>query len=257
MRDSDSLRFACPGCGQHIECTAVWAGVELDCPACMKRIRAPFPVMAAIANSAPVLPLAPASSSSPPTGRSSYASIHSDGNPRPVRGITSSRRDNAEELRQNHLSHEAHVKAVGFLYIVAGCLFGISGCTVAFDPETSRRHQFAPLYGLLGLTFALTLISTGMGLRKLRPWSRTLSGVIAGVGLLIFPVGTLVNGLVLYLLFSDKGSMVFSDLYRRVIAATPHLKYRTPILIWILLGLVLLLFIAGAFYAAFSGSHGR
>lgn len=246
MSDPDSLRFACPACGQHIEATMSWAGVELDCPACMKRIRAPFPVASAIPHAVP--------GGAEAVARSSHTGIqYPVSNPRAPRGIASSGRDNAEELRQNHLSREAHVKALGFAYIVLGCLFGISGCTVAFDQDRTRRHQPALLYGILG--FALLLISTGIGLRKLRPWSQIVSGVISGIGLLVFPVGTLINGFILYLLFSEKGSMIFSDLYRRVIAATPHIKYRTPIILWIVLGLVILLFVAGAFYAAFSGFH--
>jgi hypothetical protein len=34
---------------------------------------------------------------------------------------------------------------------------------------------------------------------------------------------------------------VFSEEYQRVIAETPHIKYRTSIVVWILLGLLLLL----------------
>ncbi len=60
MSDSEPLRFACPTCGQHIECTTAWAGVELDCPACAKPFRAPSPARAAMP--CPV----PASSRPPP-----------------------------------------------------------------------------------------------------------------------------------------------------------------------------------------------
>ena len=36
--------------------------------------------------------------------------------------------------------------------------------------------------------------------------------------------------------------MVFSDEYKNIIAATPHIKYRTSIIVWIGLIIVLLLF---------------
>ncbi len=183
--------------------------------------------------------------------------MESAGSPRhALRGIVSPRQDNAEELRRNHLSYEAYVKGLGVAYIANGCLFGISGCSVAFDRDTLRRH-LDPLYGVLVLIFGLTLIWTGFGLRKLRPWARILPAIISGTALLAFPAGTLVGGSILYLLFSKKGSMVFSDLYRRAIAATPYMKYRTPIILWILLGLVILLFVVGVFYAAFSGFRRR
>ena len=44
-----------------------------------------------------------------------------------------------------------------------------------------------------------------------------------------FPIGTLINGYVLYLLLSQKGRTIFTDAYRRVVTETPHVKYRTPI----------------------------
>ena len=43
--------------------------------------------------------------------------------------------------------------------------------------------------------------------------------------------------------------MVFSDEYRAVIEQTPHIKYRTSIIVWIVLGLLLLLIAIGIFGA--------
>ncbi|HEY5911798.1 MAG TPA: hypothetical protein VJA21_14445 [Verrucomicrobiae bacterium] len=261
MNDSESLRFACPLCGQHIECTAAWAGVELDCPACAQRIRAPLPAIAVMPQAAPVsaASLALTESFGPGRTQTGPRGFHGQtggvGNePLTARTTLSCRQEHAEELRQTHLSREAHVKGFGLLYIVAGCIFGISGCSVAFDPERSRRYEYVPFYAL---ALALLFLSTGMGLRKLRPWSRIVSGVISGFGLLVFPFGTLINGLVLYMLFSQKGAMVFSERYQRAIAVTPNLKYRTPIILWILLGIVLLLFIVAVFYAGYSGFRRR
>jgi hypothetical protein len=95
-----------------------------------------------------------------------------------------------------------------------------------------------------------------MGLRKLRPWSRIASGIFSGFGLLGFPLGTLLSGCILYLFFPKKDSTVFSESYQRVIAATPHLEYRTPLYVWILLGIFLLL-VVWAFVPVLSGPHGR
>jgi hypothetical protein len=53
MNNSEPLRFGCPACGQHIECSPAWAGVELDCPTCAKRVRAPLPVAMAMPQEAP------------------------------------------------------------------------------------------------------------------------------------------------------------------------------------------------------------
>ena len=42
-------------------------------------------------------------------------------------------------------------------------------------------------------------------------------------------------------LFSAKGKMVFSEEYKGVIAETPHIKYRSSIVTWILLGLLVII----------------
>lgn len=45
--------------------------------------------------------------------------------------------------------------------------------------------------------------------------------------------------------------MVFSDEYQAVIRQTPHIKYRTSVVVWILFGLLLLLVSLGIFAAMF------
>jgi hypothetical protein len=50
--------------------------------------------------------------------------------------------------------------------------------------------------------------------------------------------------------------MVFSESYREAIAVTPHIKYRTPLYIWVLLGIVLIL-AAWFFVAVLAGPRGR
>jgi hypothetical protein len=76
---------------------------------------------------------------------------------------------------------------------------------------------------------------------------------LSGVGLLGFPVGTLINGYILFLLFGRKGKTVFSEEYQVVIEQTPHIKYRTPLVVWILLGLVLFVIGAGLIAALIGG----
>ncbi|HKB60455.1 MAG TPA: hypothetical protein VKC56_10480, partial [Gallionellaceae bacterium] len=68
---------------------------------------------------------------------------------------------------------------------------------------------------------------------------RIVAGVLAGLGLLGFPFGTVISAFILYLLFSKKGAMVFSDEYKQVIADTPDIKYRTSIIVWIFLALLI------------------
>ena len=65
--------------------------------------------------------------------------------------------------------------------------------------------------------------------------------VLSAIGLLGFPIGTLISAYFLYLLVSEKGKVVFSDEYKEVIRKTPHIRYKTSIVVWIFLGLLLLL----------------
>jgi hypothetical protein len=89
------------------------------------------------------------------------------------------------------------------------------------------------------------MFAAGWGVRSFRRWGRVVGCVLSGIGLLGFPIGTLINAYILYLFLSKKGRTVFSPEYQDVIAATPHVKYRTSIIVWILLALVGALVVVG------------
>ncbi len=65
---------------------------------------------------------------------------------------------------------------------------------------------------LLGAVFFLL----GRGLRRLRRGVRGPTIALAGLGLLGFPLGTLINGYILWLMLSKKGQLVFSPEYAAV-----------------------------------------
>lgn len=156
-----------------------------------------------------------------------------------------------EQIRHEYLSHEASVRSVGILYYLGAFFLGIGSLsTVAFfllpvllssgDSQMGSPDNLAfaivipaillALYGLLTVLFFFT----ARGLRRLQPWSRISSGILSGLGLLQFPIGTLINVYILYLLLSPKGGMVFSPEYREIIARTPHIKCKTSLLVKIL-----------------------
>ena len=102
----------------------------------------------------------------------------------------------------------------------------------------------------------------GLGIRKLNPGARIVAGVLTGLsivialfGLPMSVVGLLINTYILNLLFSKKGAMVFSAPYKDIIAATPHVKYKTSIIVWIVLGIFVLVIVGGAIAVFFSASH--
>ena len=144
----------------------------------------------------------------------------------------------AEEIRREYLKHEASVKSIGLLYYLASIMFLIIGGGF-LSAASSQPGEFGVI-GAIFLAFGMGQIAVGAGLRRLKKWARVPTGILSGLGLLGFPVGTLINGYILYLVFSRKGRMVFSEEYRAIIEQTPHIKYRTSIVVWILLGLLLL-----------------
>jgi len=151
----------------------------------------------------------------------------------------------AEGIRKAHLRHEASVQSVGLLYYLGSVLFVCVGTAMIVRIFSTGRSPRA--LGAAVASFAVFLALgagqfwVGIGLRRLRKWARIPTGIFSGLGLLWFPLGTIINAYVLYLIFSQKGKMVFSDEYQAVIRQTPHIKYRTSIVVWILFGLLVLL----------------
>jgi len=157
-----------------------------------------------------------------------------------VADISSGADPHADAIRQEHIKHETSVRSVGTLYYLGSFMMligGISLLTVGFMGEqTQLGFVVGPIYLVLG---ALSLV-LARGIRQLKPWARTTSIVLSAIGLLGFPIGTLINGYILYLMLSAKGKRVFEPDYPEIIAATPHIKYRTSIVVWVVLAVLLI-----------------
>lgn len=150
--------------------------------------------------------------------------------------------DTAENIRAAHLSHEASVKSIGLLYYLSAFLLPciVLGAALSPDGTDAVGWALAAVFLALGVVYFII----GRWLRALDAKARTSATVLACIGLLAVPIGTLINGYILYLIHSQKGKMVFSEYYRAVIETTPAMKYKTPLLVWIFVGL--LLFIVAA-----------
>lgn len=179
-------------------------------------------------------------------------------NPYAAAPISSGSSD-AEQVRELHLSHEASVKSIAVLYLL-GSLFGllasIGWIMAGLDSQVGgRAAEMAPILltlGLIGIVLSIAQIVVAIGIRKLASWSRIPCVVLSVIGLLAFPLGTLINGYIIYLMLCAKGKMVFSPEYKNVIQQTPHMKYKTSIVIWIFLGLLIALFALGIGVALFA-----
>lgn len=147
-----------------------------------------------------------------------------------------------EAIRKKHLNQEATIKSVGTLYYLG--FFALCGAAFAsFNGLIEKEVNpwvMGSIYGVLGILQFLV----AYGLRRLKPWSRWPAVAFSCLGLLAFPVGTLINGVILANLLGAKGKLVFSDDYKRITAATPHIKYKSSILVILLAVILLLVLIA-------------
>ena len=145
-------------------------------------------------------------------------------------------------IRQAHLHTEVSIKGVGSLYMVGAVLSLVPAALVVSAMFAAKSINVYLIISLImPFVIAALLGASGFGLRRLTPWSRIIATVGSVVGLIGFPIGTIICGYILYLLWGEKGRVVFSPAYVEVIAATPHLKYKTSIVVLILLGLLGLL----------------
>jgi hypothetical protein len=171
----------------------------------------------------------------------------------------------AEVIRREHIKHEASVKGIGALYYIGSLFLLIGGCTLLITglsagnagPVEVGMMVLFPLLGILGFW-------VGYGLRKLSSAARVVAGVLTGINLALSIFGLpksviaiLINTYILNLLFSKKGAMVFSAPYKEVIAATPHIKYKTSIVVWIVLGIFVLAILIGVGFVVFGTASRR
>ena len=155
----------------------------------------------------------------------------------------------SEAIRKRYLNHEASVQAIGSLYLL-GSVFSV-GIGVA------RLLGFGDPAGTMLLSAFLIAFGAAEGwigwyLRKLDPRSKIAAIMLAAIGLFAFPIGTIINAYVLYLLVSVKGKYVFSPEYRAVITATPHIRYKMSFVVWGFIWLVIALLLLGVIAAMYA-----
>lgn len=155
----------------------------------------------------------------------------------------------AEEIRKQHIRHEASVKSIGLLYFLSGVLTILMGVIlVALGQHINISFRIACAVIFVALGFFQLLV--GIGIRALKSWSRLPVGILSGISLLAFPIGTIIHGYFLYLIFCKKGSMVLSPQYQEIIAATPNFKHQTSPVMWLYFVIFIVLF-GFMSYAAF------
>jgi hypothetical protein len=112
-----------------------------------------------------------------------------------------------------------------------------TGLALVEDPTEPMLRPLGAFYLVLGVVSVVV----AWGVRRLRKWAAGASIVLSAISLLGFPFGTLISAYILYLLLSAKGRRIFAADYADIVAATPHVKYRTSIAVWIALGAIVLM----------------
>ena len=157
------------------------------------------------------------------------------------------------EVREQHLKHEASIKAIGFVCLLCGVLLLGSFAFVSIETIAAGTLAESPAMKLLfEVAFGFLQVISGVGLRQLQGWSRIPAAIVAAVSMVYLPIGTIFGIYILYLIFTPKGSKVLSAEYRQIVALTPDLRYRTPRWFWICILVVMLILIASVAFVFFA-----
>lgn len=163
----------------------------------------------------------------------------------------------AEEIRREHIRAEASVRSIGSLYYIGATVICIAALAMLAGSAsfsrvlTGRSGLPVGLMGGIYLVIGVLSFFVARGIRQLRPWARITAIVLAFIGLLNAPTGTIINIYILYLLFSKKGKRIFESDYPQIIAATPDIKSKTSAVTWFLLAVLILLVLVGVGVAFF------
>lgn len=118
------------------------------------------------------------------------------------------------------------ITLLGVLHFIATGLFTLAALACLFALLGGSKEGGVLLVAFMICLFAAVLqLAAGIGLWRLRSWGRTLQMVLSCLGLLGFPLGTIINGLILYYitrpgvvaLFSEKGANQLSPSERQAI----------------------------------------
>ena len=170
----------------------------------------------------------------------------------------------AYEIRREHIKIEATIRSLGTLNYLGGALLVVGGIALMFGglSQATGGIPFAGLVVVFCLGLGAVSFAVGRGLRTFRPWARVVAMISAGLGILSAfragmgaPIGMLINGYILYLLLCKKGRRIFESDYPAIVAATPDVKNKTSVVVWIALGL-LVLFILVLVGAGIAGGMG-
>lgn len=117
------------------------------------------------------------------------------------------------------------ITILGVVHYAFGALYSLLAllCVFGVIAEKNAGGKAAAVFGVVVLgTLAALELFCAHGLWTLRRRGRTLEIVLSSIGLLFFPIGTIINGAVLYYMFRPGIIVLFSE--KRLSALTPYEK---------------------------------
>ena len=153
----------------------------------------------------------------------------------------------AVAIREAHIGHERQLKSVGWLYALA-----TAGTLAAGVSSLSKGSTEDAAVGVVMLAMSLPCAFLVWAYRSLSPMVRWVGTPMAVLGLLNIPIGTMISGLVLYLIWCKKGRRVLSPDYAAIIRAAPQVRYKSSGNSRIAVGLLVVLIIFLAALIAFA-----
>lgn len=147
-----------------------------------------------------------------------------------------------EIIRKQHINTEATIKSIGALYYLGAFVVVIMSLSM-FVSMRSESIAGSLLMGVIFLALGVGQGVVAYGLRRLQGWARIPTVILSCIGLLGFPIGTLISIYFLVKVLGKEGKFVMTPEYQRIIAATPHVKRKNSIVAVVLLVLLLILLI--------------
>jgi len=152
--------------------------------------------------------------------------------------------NDAEATRNKYLKHETNLKSFGSLNYLAGGVLLLAGLSAIIIALTEGLDAGGTIVAFVFIALSGIYIFVGRGLRTCNPIVKIPATILAILGLLNIPVGTLLSIFLLYLMFNKDGKVVLSKEYQEVMAATPHIKYKTPLCLIIIVAIFLIAIVA-------------
>ena len=146
----------------------------------------------------------------------------------------------AERIRNEHIGAEASIRAIGGLQIFGAVFLLIAGVMVMIAAASGPAENL-PARIIMGLIyFGLGILGffIGGGLRNLKNWARVTAAIMSIPGIF-----NPITWLILYYLLSKKGAFVCTPRYAEIRAMTPHIKYKTSIIVKFFVLLLVLVFV--------------